>query len=328
MIRVITGAPGSGKSLRTMWWLQQPEYLNEDGTPRPVYSNIPGTDHLPLPEGEDWTQTPDGSIVIYDEAQKFFPSTGRAGNSTDPRIQALEVHRHTGHDLFFLTQRYALIHHHIRGLAGNHEHLLKKSGRVRPLGLFTLTDGASVIFSAGEVFDPKDRWKHDTITESVWNYPSQLFDEYISSSQHTKAQTTNRIPTKFKFLGVAILALGAYASWAGWQSFHNVGNTAQYTERADQGGDMKVAATNLANGVTQGDQVSSPRPAWQKKGHEGLSGCVASDAGCQCFDHQGLRVDLPEQVCRNEISQPMVSRITGFDSRGGDRKNESQPDPS
>lgn len=311
MIRIITGAPGAGKSLRCMWWLTQDEYTDDEGNPRLVYSNIPGTDHLPLPENEDWTKTPEGSIVIYDEAQQFFPATGKAGNSTDPRIQALETHRHTGHDLIFITQRYALIHHHIRALAGVHEHLLKKGF------------GTSVIFSAGEVFDPKDRGKNATITEEVWKHPKQLFDTYSSSSLHTKAQTKTRIPSKFKLLAVAVLLLGGYASWAGYQTFQNIGDP--YERSEDDPGEINAAAADLGP-VASTQPKDKPVPAWQKKGKEGLSGCVSSESGCQCYDSEGLRVELPEQVCRAEIKKPMVSRVQGFGRSGDDRRRQTKTD--
>ena len=311
MLRLITGAPGAGKSLRAMWWLTQPEYQDENGEPRPVYSNIPGTNHLPLPENDDWTKTPEGSVVIYDEAQQFFPATGRAGNSTDPRIQALETHRHTGHDLIFLTQRYALIHHHIRGLCGEHEHLLKKTKRI------------AVIFKAGEVFDPRDRGKNQTIVESTWKHPADLFDSYHSSSMHTKAQTGFRIPGKLKALALVLVPLVGWVVYEGGQTFENFGDVDGKEGPAASTPSINETSATLAQSAIPGNAPTRDKltPAWQKKGHEGLSGCVASDSGCQCFDNKGLRVDLPENVCRNQIEQPMISRITGFDGAHRERRD-------
>lgn len=311
MLRLITGVPGSGKSLRAMWWLEQPEYLDEAGEVRPVYSNIPGTNHLPLPEGDDWRNTPNGSIVIYDEAQQFFPATGKAGNSTDPRIQALETHRHTGHDLIFVTQRYTLIHHHIRALCGRHEHLVKKGRR------------AAVLFAADEVFEPKDRNKMTNIEESVWLHPKSLFGSYTSASIHTKAQTSRRIPTKLKALAVTLVLLFGVSGYLGYQSFQNIGHVEADHENPQGGGVINTAASDFGSG-TGNHAPAKPVPAWQKKGHEGLSGCVASETSCQCFDSKGLRVDLPDGVCRHQVKQPMISRITGFDTNRKRQSNDPE----
>ena len=311
MIHLITGVPGSGKTLRTLWWLTQDDYLAEDGTQRPVYSNIPGTDHLPLPPGEDWRDTPEGSIVIYDEAQQFFPATGRAGNSNDPRVQALETHRHTGHDLIFITQRYALVHHHIRSLVGRYEWVLRKTKKM------------AVVFKAGEVFDPRDRNKIKTVEESIWKYPTELFDKYHSASIHTKAQTKTRIPVKIKILGSVILVLVSLAVFLGYESVSNILSASENPAQAerpgsDQGMIENAVKTAMPGNVPTGTRIVSQdnqiTPAWQKKGREGLSGCVASETSCQCFDAKGLRVDLPEGVCRHQVDQPMISRITGFDN--------------
>lgn len=291
MIEVITGAPGAGKTLRAIWLLEQPEYSG-----RPVYSNIPGSGHEPLPDGDDWRDTPEGSIVIYDEAQRIFPSSGRAGNSTDPRVIALETHRHTGHDLVFLTQRYTLIHHHIRGLAGRHTHLIKKTSTV------------SVVFAADEVFDPKDRARNRTISETVFRHPSHLFGKYQSSSFHSEVQTKRPIPLKLKALGVFMVALAVVSAYA-FSTVSIVPDAGLISEES-----QTVTIAQVADPASADDP--DDLPAWATPGLDGLSGCVSSETRCQCFDFNGLRVDLPQEVCRSEIDGPMISRIRGFDRRG------------
>ncbi|MBF0245253.1 MAG: hypothetical protein HQL31_08270 [Planctomycetes bacterium] len=232
MIFLITGTPGSGKTLRAIWLLEKPEFKD-----RVVFSNIPGTDHHPLPEGDDWTKTPEGSVVIYDEAQQFFPGTGKAGNSNDPRITALETHRHSGHDLIFITQRYALIHHHIRGLVGNHCHLTRKTSNV------------AVCFEAEEVFDPKDKAKNSTIRESVFRYPKGCFDKYTSSSLHTAAQTKLGWPFKLKVLGVAIVLGLAFVVW---QFSRSTVFSAEKEKPAE------TAVAPMLNQIAPGPDVSKP----------------------------------------------------------------------
>ena len=77
MLTLITGVPGSGKSLRAVYELKK---ALDAG--RPCYSDIEGL-NMPgvLPAPDDWRTTPEGSFIVYDEAQKRpqFASTGRPG---------------------------------------------------------------------------------------------------------------------------------------------------------------------------------------------------------------------------------------------------------
>jgi hypothetical protein len=69
MLTLITGKPGSFKTAKTASLAIQ--YLKEG---RPVYTNIDEFDYdgvQKLPENNDWRQTLDGSVIIYDEAQQF-----------------------------------------------------------------------------------------------------------------------------------------------------------------------------------------------------------------------------------------------------------------
>lgn len=129
MLFLFTGKPGSFKT--AMAATRALNYLKEG---RPVYTNIDGFDYdgvNPLPEDDDWRNTPDGSIVIYDEAQQFdfFKYKGREKLSSDGRVQELETHRHTGHDIILITQSPNFLHNHLLGLVGSHYHLHRAYGR-------------------------------------------------------------------------------------------------------------------------------------------------------------------------------------------------------
>jgi hypothetical protein len=129
MLFLFTGKPGSFKTAKAA--TKALEYLKEG---RPVYTNIDGFDYEgvnPLPEDQDWRNTPDGSVVIYDEAQQFdfFKYKGREKLSTDGRVQELETHRHTGHDIILITQSPNFLHNHLLGLVGSHYHLHRAYGR-------------------------------------------------------------------------------------------------------------------------------------------------------------------------------------------------------
>ena len=106
MITLITAVPGSGKTLLAVGLIW--EYLKEG---RAVYSNIEGLQKDKFPNNnllfdapDDWRETPDGSVVIYDECQQphLYPADGQRGKVADDRLTAMETHRHSGHDLFFM----------------------------------------------------------------------------------------------------------------------------------------------------------------------------------------------------------------------------------
>lgn len=274
MIIMITGVPGSFKTLLAMKLLTEPDYSN-----RPVYSNIDGAGHLPIPD-DDWRNTPEGSLVIYDEAQSFFPSSGRAGNSTDPRIVALDQHRHTGHDLIFITQRYTLIHHHIRGFVGRHLHLVRK------------TKSIATLYTNGEAFNPDDKKMIKTVTASVFHAPTDLFDKYKSSSLHTKVQTGLKIPL-WVWIAVASVAAAGFLVYHTFNGFmHSAGSTAVESVKA-------ISSTQST--------VSTPVSS-------SLAGCISTSNSCLCYSNSGEPLNQSYTECRHFITSHRYISLAASDS--------------
>lgn len=111
MINLIVGTPGSGKTQfmisKILEIMKENDKLEEQGLERrKIYSDIkelliPEVDPAP----DDWRDTPDGSIIIYDEVQmrREFEYKGNQ-YSQDPMIKDLTIHRHTNKDLWLITQ--------------------------------------------------------------------------------------------------------------------------------------------------------------------------------------------------------------------------------
>lgn len=126
MIKLITGTPGSGKTLFAV-----SEILEEAKKGRTIYCDIDGLridGVMPIADDLDWRDTPEGSLVVYDEAQQndIFKA-GRGALSDNQIVKDLEIHRHTGHDIIFITQSPIFMHNHIRQLVGEHMHLHRPS---------------------------------------------------------------------------------------------------------------------------------------------------------------------------------------------------------
>lgn len=284
MIYLITGVPGSGKSLRTIYMI-----LDFQKQGRTVYADIDGLNiDGVLPSPSDWTTTPEGSVVIYDECQKIFPSTGKSGVAEDSRLRALETHRHTGHDLIFITQAPTFVHHHIRKLVGKHLHCY------RALGL----KGCTIFSWEGVCDNPNGYHERKSADSERWSYPPKLFQYYKSATVHTH---------KFKMPKKLILLLiTAFALIAGALFFFNkssLASTITNDKTATIGADSAPVVVNTSYNNELVNAIESAKPITKS-----LSGCM-SGTHCRCWDTDGIFVDIPDLTCRLTASGQLAMPI-------------------
>lgn len=279
MIYLITGVPGSGKTLRSIHMIL--EFIKEGRT---VYADIDGLNiEGVLPSPSDWRETPEGSVVVYDECQKIFPSTGKAGVAEDERLRAMETHRHTGHDLIFITQAPTFVHHHIRKLVGKHIHCY------RALGL----KGCTIYTWDGVCDNPNGFHEKKTADVQRWSYPSELFKYYKSATVHTHKF---KMPKKIIWISIFILVL--FVGTAYMLTNSSLPRILGLTDS-----DVNVdTAQSLEGGLPPSDgRYNNPLHSELEKATPvliTLSGCV-SGTFCRCFDSEGLPVDLKETTCRD-----------------------------
>lgn len=230
MMYLISGQPGNGKTLRLMSLMLEHYEANQQAVkegkaqPRRFFTNVAGAtleenpDAFPwlerMPEHNDWTKLPDGSFVAYDEAHSdgktpglerygsLFPSTGKPGESDDPRVRSMSTHRHRGVDLVFVTQWPNKIHHQVRTLIGSHVHMNRAFGMQRA-GVLTWTRVQA---------DPYDEKVRDKAEEEIWAYPKDLYKRYRSATLHTTSHKF-KVPARvWQALSVAVvLVVGMWA---------------------------------------------------------------------------------------------------------------------
>ncbi|WP_065344249.1 zonular occludens toxin domain-containing protein [Acinetobacter gyllenbergii] len=201
MLILITGKPGSFKTAKTATLAIG--YLKEG---RAVYTNIDEFDYegvQKLPDGADWRDTPDGSVVIYDEAQQFdfLQYKGREKLSSDERVKQFEVHRHTGHDIILVTQSPSFIHNHVLSLVGSHYHLHRAYGRGFA-DVFLWRYAVTMPDSTGA--------KNKAESHEKFKPDSKIFDQYKSTTLDTHKL---RVPPIFFKLGgflVCVIILVLY----------------------------------------------------------------------------------------------------------------------
>lgn len=275
MMRLITGTPGAGKTLFAV-----SEILKAVKEDRVVYTNIEGMEMegvFPLDE-LDWRKYPDGSLIVYDEAHQVFRATGRPGLSNDPVISDMDMHRHRGFDLWFITQFPTKVHHEIRNMVDEHYHLLRQFGAKQ-----------ATLYKWPESVDVKDQGQRSVADKSLFRYPKDCFKYYKSASLHTAKL---RIPSKLKFLG-AVIAL--IATFVGWRLVSAGG----FASLADPLDSQSPAPAMLAGGAAE-------RPGEPLQSDYVLGGCISSAKACQCYTGDLQPIPLPDHECRNLSDQPLA----------------------
>lgn len=201
-ITLLTGLPGSGKTLRTVAFIKDAIDKGEVV----FVANLNGLKlpHIPFEDPRDWETIPAGSVLVVDEAQQFFRA--RRGGDVPAYLTAMETIRHKGVRLLLTTQQPDYLDTHLRGLVGHHEHLLRVNGK-----------SAAKIWRHNEVMDnvrsERARARYDSET---WEFQPELFDLYESAQVHTvKRVMSSRMKRGLILAAItAVVVLGV-----GWKFF-------------------------------------------------------------------------------------------------------------
>lgn len=304
MITLITGLPGSGKSLFTLKTVKE----LADREHRPVfYHGIPELtlDWQQLEKAEDWIECPKGAIIVIDEAQSTFRP--RANGAQVPKhVQQLEVHRHDGHDLYIITQHPMLLDGNLRRLVGRHYHVNRFYGFQK-----------SVIHEFPQVRDNVDKNTKGSM-QKVFPYPKEVFGWYKSADLHT---VKKRLPARL-FLIVLLPLILISAIAVGLYVILNIGAEADAQVAAEQ-------AEKEAQQAQQVQQVAQAQPApqldWYARQVERVPGlphtkpvydeitkpvtapinaaCVDFKGQCKCYTQQGTELSTDENMCRQIIAK-------------------------
>lgn len=328
MITLITGVPGSGKTLYAIAELLLPVLgrsvtvtrENEEpfDAPYKIFSNIRGfqfdaelVEAGPawVSEGkEKWSQPPGnrlglhnwhewakpGSVLVPDEFQKIWPPRPN-GSPIPPDVQAMDTHRHMAVDFVLITQKFSF-DMHIRGLVGRHLHV-RRIGNT-PLAIVYEWDGCSHNLSFSKA-----------LARRPWRFPKKVYSLYHSADAHTKQP--RKLPTLiYVVLGALALAAwkipDAYSRIAGKGQEHEL-RMAKHTGAKDAGRASAAphAPASLSLAPLPAAAASAPvpeLPPLQRLIASNYSGCIALPTRCQCFGADGLVVPgLDMSVCRQAL---------------------------
>ncbi|ATS28049.1 zonular occludens toxin [Xanthomonas phaseoli pv. phaseoli] len=305
-ISLLTGLPGSGKSLRI---IQAIRYLMDKGAHVYVCNidgiAVPGT--TPWADPHKWQELPPESILFVDEAQEFFPA--RRGGDPVETIKAMSKIRHDGVRLVLATQQPNYLDTYLRGLVGYHEHLLRQSGKQK-----TFIFRNSQIIE--EVRSPLPRIKK-LYDYEVWKQPTECFKFYKSAQVHTmKYQMPALVKKALMILPVAALLAGG-AWYVVYQDtmFAKKADAAPANKTAPSGpslaGTASAGAASRPKVTSAEDYVGQLVPLvadvpWSAPAYVDRAVvsdphmyCMSSENSCRCVTEQNTRVLMRDDVCRD-----------------------------
>jgi len=321
MITMITGAPGAGKSALIVSMLLEREKKGELG---PAFvSGIPGLklEHQPLPPAREWTHReieestgtsqakfsfPAGSLLVVDECQRIFRPRSSSSDVPD-YVSALETHRHTGIDIWLVTQKPHLVDQNVRALCGRHVHLRK-------------TWLGRQLLEWPEVVQPDSRQQRGVAVRKRYRLPKKVFGLYESSSLHVKQK--HGVPLALPLL-LGVAGLAAFGVWHVYGRIQSRMHPAAAKvsdvpgRKADTAGSLglpAVASTAAPIGTRAEDYkprlVTRPETAplydqiRQPVAMPVLAGCMVHEGECSCYTQQATRVDMTDSVCRAWLKRP------------------------
>lgn len=322
-ITLITGVPGSGKTLKAVWDhlrkdvghvdIAQDEWGNDKRIESKIYTNINSlqVDHDLIEIGGTWAKigaewkydgnseslrnwhqwAKPGSKIYADEFQKAWPPRPN-GAPVPPDIQALDTHRHMGVDFVVITQNCRNVDRHLLGLVDRHLHVRRVANM--PLAVVYEWDHASVSLNY-----------KNSMSKSPWRYPRMAYKLYKSAELHTKQK--RKLPGLVWFILAGFCGAAyafptlkdrlqerisgkpyqvAYADTAPGQKAEYVKDGVKYTVETTvtQGAPLPAAAAS-SPGLVEKDQAPM------------LAGCIRVQERCSCFDQAGTKVKTDAAIC-------------------------------
>lgn len=298
MINLIVGTPGSGKTQfmisKILEIIKENDKLEEQGLERrKIYSDIkelliPEVDPAP----DDWRDTPDGSIIIYDEVQmrREFEYKGNQ-YSQDPMIKDLTIHRHTNKDLWLITQDSQRIEKGIHKLIDRMFFIKRPASKPTYTNVFEFDKWLSNPEPAAN-----RNAKHKKYLDFYrFNFSDKYQSLYKSASDHSSIKF--KLPKQlFVFLGI-FLAVIAFVLIALMNT--DTFNTKRFEEK---------------NATTQENTSTGDNAAAKKDSKEdNQSANALLDLSVEC--RKGVNVEKPECVkWFDELSKNKGS-VTGQDAQ-------------
>lgn len=312
MITLITGVPGSGKTLFLIGLLRDihasGRKIYQSGiTDLTIENQLLSDDDLRLgsgisvfdPEKSRFKIKPDfelGSVIVIDECQRFW-SPSHSSKKIPDDIQCLETHRHDGVDIIILSQHPNLLHSNVRRFVGRHFHIRN----VGVLGRFIYEWPECADVNRFNTCLIKKRYKLD----------KKLFNLYKSSSTHIKHKYTIPKPLIVVIVSLILIAFLSFSFFGSLKSKINPDNNVVKqtgTESVKQpvfnhDSDLKKLDSEpfSAQFIARDSSYPESAPAFDSlrvvKQMPIISACVEIRSDCRCFSQQGTLLHSDRVSC-------------------------------
>lgn len=333
MITLITGVPGSGKTLMAVSDLAKK--VDKEWAGRKIFVhgipdlNIPTE---PIPDGHSiqdmnvWLKWPEnnGSIVVIDEAQNIFPPRS-SGSKAPELVEWLHVHRHSGVDIILITQMPGRIDKHVRDLVGAHYHIHKTPLGVRMRYFWDYCEN-----------NPKSGMKN--ARPEVYKFDKKAFGLYKSAEIHTKVKTPK---SRVLWVIPAALIVFGITAYMGYSLLSGLGSSEkEVAENSSLSSVVDVQSDDLKKSVKDksamagqeiGGQIApsqnknlteemlkpkiegmvESKPLYdqirQVKQLEYPVACISGGkSGCSCYSSQGTVIkEIDKKTCKDYVKNGM-----------------------
>lgn len=350
-IRLVTGVPGSGKTLLTIddvvhhknWENRPVFYYGIRGLKKDELGWVELTkeelttvfENKNADELKAYNAFGSEAIVIVDEIQTLYPPEP-ASRQLRPFIQWCQTHRHHGTDLIFTSQHPSQLHYGLRVLVTDFWYI----ERQRKVVLRDIKK-VPIVKYTWPAFRNDYMSHHAKIAGMLEEIilPSRSYDYYESAEVHTHKQKLNKyqIIIPVLFLLIALFIFWAYSTITGKITrTKNLGQEEiqleqeQSTSIFDKGFGGMIAPENTpppepevdisyvtiivdegADPFFTGSQI--PRQP------EKFGGCMDTNNICQCFTKNGNIYPISDQQCRETLENPrrFTTYFTYSDNTGG-----------
>lgn len=238
----------------------------------PIPLTVDGKPSVPLTF--DQGAIPDGALIIIDECQDFFQPRGPSVQAP-AHVRALNTHGHRNIDYVLLTQHPKLIDNAVRRLVNKHQHYRRTFG------------GKSAVTYEWDVCS--DSLEYSKAVKGLFRYPSKSFGLYKSASGFVRPKF--RLPA-FLIVPALAIPLAVWALPAAYRAFSGAAGGTGVGSAAAPASAASASAPVLPGGLVQTAPASRP-----KRDPFSVAGCFAVGEDCRCFDHRGVQVHVPLNVC-------------------------------
>lgn len=334
MIYLITGIPGSGKTLYAVSTLIKSLMADKmdgpDGKPIQRRLVVDGIPKLALPHelmakttvdektitvedggsgvGNWWEWCKPGDVIVIDEVQRIWRP--RAMGSKPPRmVTELETHRHKGVDLVLITQSPMLIDQNVRRLVGRHQHVRRLFGMAR--AMIYDWDGCQA-----------DVHRVATASKTMWAYPKDAYKLYASSELHTKQKQKFPVWAALPVLALVaglVIAPKAFGVLSGSMTGKGISSkTADASVPAASAPSVAASAPVVAASEPENtfdpDHPDNQPPSPIRAAAPVFSGCAIGRDRCVCIDTKGSKLPIGETECRVKMSGMFAGGSVGSDN--------------